>query len=103
MIPSQPELSPSTPAFTAEAAAQPPGTSRLRWGGTILTVVLLLAAFAGLLPRWRESRNLQTQTADLNVPSVLVVTAQTATAAVPVALPAEVRAWMEAPIYARAN
>ncbi len=69
----------------------------------VLAVLVVLLAFAGLVPRWRQSRNLQAETRELAVPSVLVVAPSAGQAPPGMTLPAEVKAFVEAPIYARAS
>ena len=65
--------------------------------------LLLIALVVGFIPQWRQR---QTATADANqlaVPSVGVVTPTLTTPGSGLNLPAEVKPWQEASIFARAN
>jgi RND family efflux transporter MFP subunit len=69
-------------------------------GGSLL---LLIALIVGFIPQWREK---QTATADTNQLAVATVGVVTPSLTMPgngLDLPAEVKPWQEAPIYARAN
>jgi multidrug efflux pump subunit AcrA (membrane-fusion protein) len=72
----------------------------LIWIAAILVVV---AAAAGIIPRWRQRAALKVETADLATPSVIVTSAKPGLAAAGLSLPAEVKPLIEALIYARAN
>jgi RND family efflux transporter MFP subunit len=69
----------------------------------VVAVVLVVAATVGLVPRWHERASLKGQTASLAVPTVLVTSATASQPVTGLSLPAEVRPYVEAPIYARAN
>jgi RND family efflux transporter MFP subunit len=58
---------------------------------------------AGLIPRWRQHTELGAETLELSIPTVSVVSPKPGQPATGQALPAEVKPWAEAPIYARAN
>jgi RND family efflux transporter MFP subunit len=73
---------------------------RMAW---LALVVVLIAAAAGVIPRWRQRTALRLETAELAVPSVVVTSASPGKASVGLSLPAEVRPFIEAPIYARAS
>lgn len=64
--------------------------------------LIVIGVVAGLIPRFRAQSELGAATAELSTPSVTVVSPKPAKAA-SMALPAEVKPWSEAPIYARAN
>ena len=66
-------------------------------------VVILLATFAGLYPRWRQRAQLRAETRELSLPTVLVATPAPGKAALGISLPAEVKPFVEAPIYARSS
>jgi RND family efflux transporter MFP subunit len=80
-----------------------------RGGKTLLWIVLGLAVFAALvvfgvvLPRVRARAALKTETNDLAVPAVAVVTPTRSAPGQEVVLPANVQAFRDAPIYARTN
>ena len=66
-----------------------------------LTVAVLLAS--GILPRIQASRNLRRETQEMAIPTVTVVQPRRSTTAPEVVLPANVQAFIDAPIYARTN
>lgn len=90
-----PAAVPLIPAATRELKL-----GRLAW---IALVVIVAAAFAGWLPRWRQRTALRIETRELAIPTVTVVSPVPGQAAPGLALPAEVKPLVEAPIYARAN
>lgn len=73
-----------------------------RWA--LLIVVLVIAgAAAGLLPRLKHRRALILENRDLAISTVKVVSPAPGKATVSLTLPAEVKPFVEAPIYARAS
>jgi RND family efflux transporter MFP subunit len=66
----------------------------------VLTVIGLTA---GLVPRWLHAQTLKSDTQELAVPTVNYVTAAPGQSLSGLLLPAEVRPFIEAPIYARAS
>jgi RND family efflux transporter MFP subunit len=70
---------------------------------SIMVVLITFGAFAGFVPRWRQHAALSAETSELSVPVVSVVFPKPGQPASSLALPAEVKPWVEAPIYARAN
>ena len=90
----------ASPAAPASNPPKPPPLGRI---GVVLAVIVFIAAFAGFLPRWRQRSALRAETRELAIPTVLVVSPSAANAPPGTALPAEVKAFVEAPIYARAN
>ncbi len=64
-----------------------------------LTVVALLAS--GILPRIQASRNLRRETQEMAIATVTVVQPRRAAASPEIVLPANVQAFIDAPIYAR--
>lgn len=95
-----PHASPSRD-LTRSGANQP--QPRLgRW--VLLVIVLLLAGLIfGLVPRLRQRSALAKETLDLSIPTVQVVHAEPGKATPNLILPAEVRPYVDAPIYARAS
>jgi RND family efflux transporter MFP subunit len=69
----------------------------------ILTVLMITGVVAGLVPRWRQQTELNTETRQFSVPTVSVVSPKPGQSASGLFLPAEVKPLVEAPIYARAN
>lgn len=69
----------------------------------IAVAVIASAVIAGLRPKWRQQEALATETAELALPTVTVVSPTPGKAGTGLLLPAEIKPWMESPIYARAN
>jgi multidrug efflux pump subunit AcrA (membrane-fusion protein) len=73
---------------------------------TALLVLLLVAAvllISGILSRTRARANLRTETAQMAVPTVSVVTPKRTTPAQEIVLPANVQPFITSPIYSRTN
>jgi RND family efflux transporter MFP subunit len=70
---------------------------------TVVGVLVVLGFLVGFIPRWRQRNLVRAETVELATPSVAVVLPQPSHAAAGLVLPAEVRPWLEAPIYSRAN
>jgi membrane fusion protein (multidrug efflux system) len=71
--------------------------------GTVIALLIVGGLIVGFLPRWHQRR---TATADMNqlaMPTVSVVSPSTLKSGDGLILPAEIRPWREASIYARAN
>ncbi len=69
----------------------------------IVAVLIAIGLVAGWLPRFRARHALAQETRESAVPTVQVVTARPGESALGTPLPAEIRAYFEAPIYARAS
>ncbi len=97
------EGQPGAPALTfAEAAAE--RTKIKIWPLALLIAFILALAFvAGYLPRARQTVALQTETRELATPTVTIIMPARGEASPSLTLPAEVKAFVESPIYARAN
>ncbi len=97
----------STPTGpTAETNNEPAAKSPSKRGriiGAIIALVIVAGLLLGFLPRWRQSRSTATDTSQLAIPSVSVVSPAPGTNHAGLLLPAEVRPWLEASIFARAN
>lgn len=93
--------SPPPAISISEAAASSRG--KLRTATIVALIVVLLGAVAGLLPRWRQRALLRAETRELAVPTVAVVSAEPGKAAAGLTLPAEVKPFLDAPIYARSS
>ena len=92
-------------AGTSVSAVMPPTPSakRMRIAGTIFALIVIGALTFGFLPRWHQR---QTAMADMNqlaVPTVSVVSPALGKPESGLVLPAEIKPWREASIYARAN
>lgn len=93
----------TTPRF--DVPVETAGSSRKKlWPLALIAAVLIALAFvAGYIPRAHHRVTLAEETRELAIPSVIVVTPEPGKATPDLVLPAEVRAFTEAPIYARAN
>jgi RND family efflux transporter MFP subunit len=85
---------------TPPPARSPVKLSRV---AAVVIVVLVACLFAGLVPRWRQRAALRAETLTLAPPSVTVVSPKPGQAGEGLPLPGEIKALVEAPIYARAN
>src|SRR5258706_2663754 len=70
---------------------------------TCLLVLVVMAAVAGFIPRHRQRGALQAETRELSVPTVAVLLPTAGRTSVTPLLPAEVKPFVESPIYARAS
>jgi membrane fusion protein (multidrug efflux system) len=92
---------PPKPPGQAEAAAKP--RSRLRLIAVVLAVLLVIGFFAGTIPHWRQSRAAKTYMQQLAILTVAVVSPGPGKADAGLMLPAEIRPWLTASIFARVN
>ena len=88
-----------SPESASSTPARPLALGRVAAAGALLCLV---GAAAGLLPRLRARTELDGQTRQLAVPTVLVPRPAPGRAAAPPAFAAEVRPLLESPIHARA-
>ncbi len=90
-------------AKAATASPRQVGLSWL-WAAAILAALLFAGAFvAARRPRLQQREALVVQTRELAVPTVTVISPVPGQAADGLLLQAEVKPWLETPIYARAN
>jgi len=89
--------------FDVEFPAAKAQAGKLWLFGIATLIVLAVAALAGLLPRWHRRATLVSQTHELSIPSVTVISALPGKSMAGLPLPAEIKPLIEAPIYARAN
>ena len=89
----------------AAPEAHPHEARRFRLGpiAFIAAILIALAFAAGILPRIRARQAVAKETLELSVPTVSVVSPTPGESSGGIALPAEVKAFVEAPIYARAS
>ena len=66
-------------------------------------MLIVTGVVAGLIPRLRQQTELGAETRKLSVPTVTVVSPKPGQSTSDLSLSAEVKPWVEAPIYARAN
>src|SRR5258708_1711267 len=71
---------------------------------SVIAVILIVIGLAiGLVPRWLARRSLNKETVEIAVQSVAVISPSPGKSDMGVPLPAEVQAFVEAPIFARAS
>jgi len=86
---------------TAAAAAQ--AGHRLSKAGMLAGLLVVIGALFGLMPRWHHRAALRAEMLELATPSVAIVSPAPGKGGTSLLLPAEVRPFLEAPIYARAS
>ena len=80
------------------------GSSVRRWWIAILAFVVVVAiVISGILPRIHARAALDKETAEMAIPTVSVIRPKHGAPAQEVVLPANVQAYIDAPIYARTN
>jgi RND family efflux transporter MFP subunit len=75
----------------------------LRNAALLAAVLVVIGAVAGLVPRWLHRKALVAETRDLAMQTVSVVSPAPGKAVAGLTLPAEIKALVEAPIYARTS
>ena len=88
-------------ASTAEAAAS--SGAKLRHAAIVAAVLIVIGAAAGVIPRLLHRNALRTETRALALQTVSVVSPIPGKNAAGLTLPAEAKALVEAPIYARTS
>jgi RND family efflux transporter MFP subunit len=74
------------------------------WLAIVIVVALIVSGVsAGLIPRSRQQSELRAETRELSVPTVTVVSPVPGQSGCHLPLPAEIKPWIETPIYARSN
>ena len=97
----QPASPTTPPARAGEATLR--ARAKLRHAAWAAAVLVVIGGVAGLAPRWQQRRALRAETRELAVQSVSVVCPSPGKADANLLLPAEVKPFLEAPIYARAS
>jgi len=95
-----PESSP--PAISISDAAGSSG-AKLRHAAIVAVILVIIGAAVGLVPRWRQRIQLRADTKELAVQTASVVTAEQGKAVAGLIMPAEVKPFLDAPIYARSS
>jgi len=91
------------PSTTIEDAAASSG-KKLRNAAIVAAALIIVGALTGLLPRWRHSAALRSETREWAIQTVAVVSpTQEERTAAELVLPAEVRPLVDSPIYARSS
>src|ERR1700722_18258690 len=82
----------------------PEGNPARRWWIAVLAVLIVAAiVISGILPRIHARADLDKETAEMAIPTVSVAQPKRGQPAQEVVLPANVQAYIDAPIYARTN
>lgn len=89
--------------MNAESSDPTPSPPKLSRAALVALALIAAAVIVGLLPRLRARSALAAETRALAVPTVAVVSPAPGKPVTSPPLPAEVKAWIEAPIYARAS
>lgn len=92
---------PSNAGRIAEAAAN--AGAKLRHAAIAAVLLIIVAAVFGLVPRWQHRGALRSETRELAIQTVAVVSPSPGQAAADLVLPAEVKPLVDAPIYARSS
>uniref|UniRef100_A0A7C4RGF8 Efflux RND transporter periplasmic adaptor subunit n=1 Tax=Desulfatirhabdium butyrativorans TaxID=340467 RepID=A0A7C4RGF8_9BACT len=74
---------------------------RILWVLLSILVLVIVGVLSGLVPRWHHQQQLYAEVQSKGLPRVSVVHAKPASGSSRPVLPAEVKPWVEAPIYAR--
>jgi membrane fusion protein (multidrug efflux system) len=99
-------LGASIPPADDKPVGQPDGTSsarRKRIAAVVIPLIIIGGLILGFLPRWRQHRAAVADMNQLAIPAVSVVSPAPGKPGDGLVLPAEIRPWREASIYARAN
>jgi RND family efflux transporter MFP subunit len=80
-----------------------PPPRRSRWVGGLALLVAIGIAAAGILWRRQQESEVAKWTAELAVPTVATTTPKQGVTGQQIALPGDIEAWFEAPIYARVS
>lgn len=101
MLDTHPHHIPPEPVTRQAKMAPPPRKSR--WVAVIAVLVALGIAVSGILWRRQQESEVAKWTAELAVPSVATVMPKQGVTGQQIALPGDIEAWYEAPIYARVS
>jgi RND family efflux transporter MFP subunit len=81
----------------------PKSPMKLAFIAAAVVVLITIGVVSGLIPRWRQHTELGAETREFSIPTVTVVSPKPGQPTAGLPLPAEIKPWVEAPIYARAN
>jgi multidrug efflux pump subunit AcrA (membrane-fusion protein) len=96
-------IPPAREPSASPAAAAAAASAKLRHAAILAAVLIVIGAVAGLVPRWLHRTALRAETRELAIQTVSVVSPVPGKAVVGLTLPAEAKALVEAPIYARTS
>jgi len=89
------------PSGISQASAN--SSDKLRNAAIVAAVLVVIGAVAGIVPRWRHRAELRAETRELSKQTVAVVTPAPGKATAGLILPAEIKPFLDAPIYARSS
>jgi membrane fusion protein (multidrug efflux system) len=92
---------PEQPAQTSNKETRP--RSHLLRIVVVAAVVLVIGFFVGMIPHWRQAKVTKTDTQQLALTTVAVVSPAPGKSAAGLMLPAEVRPWLQASIFAQVS
>jgi multidrug efflux pump subunit AcrA (membrane-fusion protein) len=87
----------------APADVPPPSPQRLRRVGSIVAIVAVAVAIAGIAIRWIHERDVRQWATARATPVVSVITPVQGVSGQQTTLPGNIQAWYEAPLYARVS
>jgi membrane fusion protein, multidrug efflux system len=94
---------PAADQETSRAPVPVPPSSRMRIAAIVIPLLVIGGLLLGFFPRLRERRTAVADMTQLAIPTVSVVSLTPLKSGDGLILPAEIRPWREASIYARAN
>ena len=94
-------VGPTPSATVAEAAAT--SGAKLRHAAMVAVVLIIIGAVAGLVPRWRHRVALRSEAREMAIQNVAVILSSPGRVATDLILPAEVKPFVDSPIYARSS
>jgi RND family efflux transporter, MFP subunit len=95
----------STPKAEIGQSAPEAAKPRFRLGliAGVLAVLIIVGFFVGMVPHWRQSNVTSADTQALAIPTVAVVSPAPGKSGADLMLPAEIKPWLEASIYAQVS
>src|SRR5882762_8820753 len=96
-------VAPAPQPTNSKPAAPPPAPIKFGLIAVVAVILIIIGLAIGLVPRYLAKRSLAKETVENEVQSVAVISPTPGKSEMGVPLPAEVQAFVEAPIYARAN
>jgi RND family efflux transporter MFP subunit len=92
-LPERPEPTPALPRSPVKFSL----------AAVVVLALIIIGLLAGLIPRFRQQAEVGAETAELSIPTVTVISPKPGQPVTGLALSAEIKPWVEAPIYARAS
>jgi len=83
--------------------SKPRHPARHYWVAVIAALTVAVLLISGILPRIQAGKNLRRETQEMAIATVTVIQPRRAAASPEIVLPANVQAFIDAPIYARTN